>query len=76
MEELLYRISAILKRVSHRKESNINEVLNIGKYLYNYPNRTLTINNSNNKLTSKLIGREEGRGIISFRSINKNMEIG
>ena len=53
MEELLYRISAILKRVSIRKENNINEILNIGKYLYNYSNRTLTINNSNNKLTSK-----------------------
>ena len=77
MEELLYRISAILKRVSHRKESNNNEVLNIGKYLYNYSNRTLTINNSNNKLTSKenqllsLLLEKKGETLSRFEALTK-----
>ena len=53
MEELLYRISAILKRVNQAKESNENEILNIGMYIYNNSNRTLTIKSSVKKLTSK-----------------------
>lgn len=53
MEELLYRIGAILKRVMYNDESRVNEVLQIGKYIYDYAKRNLEVNGSINKLTSK-----------------------
>ncbi|MDA3861815.1 MAG: response regulator transcription factor, partial [Melioribacteraceae bacterium] len=53
MEELLYRISAILKRVDASRESNHSGVLKVGKFSYEFSKRTLTINNSVSKLTSK-----------------------
>jgi two-component system, OmpR family, response regulator len=52
MEELLYRISAILKRVDKVKECKDKAVI-IGMYLYDNSKRTLRINNSIKKLTTK-----------------------
>ncbi len=53
MEELLYRISAILKRIKQRDENNPPKILEVGKYHYDYSKRNLTINDSIIKLTSK-----------------------
>lgn len=53
MEELLYRISAILKRINGiPKEFRIEEVA-LGRYKYNFSKRTLTHNDKTVKLTSK-----------------------
>ena len=53
MEELLYRISAILKRVDGISEKIRAENIMIGKYLYNFYKRSLIINEKKIKLTSK-----------------------
>ena len=53
MEELLYRISAILKRINGiPKELRIEEVA-LGRYTYNFSKRTLTHSDKTVKLTSK-----------------------
>lgn len=52
MEELLYRINAILKRVDKVKQSK-NKTTLIGMYLYDNSKRTLKIDNSIKKLTTK-----------------------
>ena len=53
MEELLYRIGAILKRLKHKDENRPHEIVQVGKYQYNYSKRSLEVNGSINKLTSK-----------------------
>jgi len=53
MEELLYRIGAILKRVNQNDEKENISVIEIGKYFYDSSKRSLKINDSINKLTSK-----------------------
>jgi len=72
MEELLYRIGAILKRFKQKDESIPHEIFEIGKYQYDYSKRSLEVNGSVNKLTSKenqllnlLIGK---RGEVLSRS--------
>jgi DNA-binding response OmpR family regulator len=53
MEELLYRINAILKRVKRNLNKAHPAKVKIGKYLYSYSKRELEMNNSIAKLTSK-----------------------
>jgi len=53
MEELLYRISAILKRVDGISDEIRDKNVDIGKYSYNFFKRSLIINNKVIKLTSK-----------------------
>jgi len=53
MEELLYRIGAILKRLHQSNESENSGAIEIGKYQYDYSKRSLKINDAINKLTSK-----------------------
>jgi DNA-binding response OmpR family regulator len=51
-EELLYRISAVLKR-GRIKPNNQQKEFDIGKYHFNYKSRILTSNNSEAKLSPK-----------------------
>ena len=51
MEELLLRIARILKRTSKNKE--LEPIVNIGKYKFDTQKRTLEINRTTTKLTSK-----------------------
>ena len=53
MEELLYRNSAILKRVKKSNGFESNLKIQIGEYSYIFSKRVLTRNNSTVKLTSK-----------------------
>lgn len=53
MEELLARISAVLRRTSVQTKEEIVHLFDIGKYKFDYQKRTLTINNIEQKLTSK-----------------------
>lgn len=53
MEELLYRIGAILKRFHQSDEGENSGIIEIGKYYYDYSKRTLKVNDAINKLTSK-----------------------
>ena len=52
-EVLLLKIKAILKRHCAQKESEEQEEYEIGNYLFNSRFRTLTLNNSTNKLSPK-----------------------
>ena len=54
MEELLLRITAILRRVKNQtiKQSEQNE-FTIGKYKLNYTNRTLELKSKKEELTTK-----------------------
>lgn len=53
MEELLYRVSALLKRSNLDKNKLQNDSITIGKYKYNSQSRSLDIENIKIKLTSK-----------------------
>lgn len=53
MEELLARISAVLRRTSPQTKEEIVHLFDIGKYKFDYQKRTLAINNVEQKLTSK-----------------------
>ncbi len=53
MEELLYRISALLKRSNPNKAEIVNDNFILGKFKYNFQNRSLNIENQSIKLTSK-----------------------
>jgi two-component system, OmpR family, response regulator len=53
-EELSLRIQAIMKRVQQSKLETLNEgVFNIGNYLFDYDNHTLSYNNNVRKLTRR-----------------------
>ncbi len=53
MEELILRINAVLKRSSRIANSLEKSEYKIGSYHFNFDKRTLTIKNSEQKLTSK-----------------------
>lgn len=52
MEELLFRIEAILRRINHGSDSR-QEVFQLGQYSFNEKKQTLTINKKIQKLTTK-----------------------
>lgn len=53
MEELLYRIDAILRRVGNSKDENVQQLTAIGKLEYDSNKRTLSFDGGKIKLTSK-----------------------
>ena len=53
MEELLLRIEAILRRSNSNDSHSDQECFALGKYAFDYLNRTLKSNNSDQKLTTK-----------------------
>jgi DNA-binding response OmpR family regulator len=65
MEELLYRIEAILRR-THRQPSKQIE-FKIGEYIFNSEKQTLTYNGKEQKLTTK------ESELLKLLCINKNM---
>jgi len=52
MEELLFRIEAILRRINHGSDSK-QEVFQLGQYSFDVKKQTLTINKNIQKLTTK-----------------------
>jgi len=52
MEELLFRIEAIMRRVRGKKDKEPTQ-FNIGNFVFNSPKQTLTIDNKNIRLTTK-----------------------
>ena len=52
MEELVSRISAILRRVRGKRDKDVT-VFRIGKYTFDTQKQTLNINNKSQKLTTK-----------------------
>lgn len=52
MEELVSRISAILRRVKGKRDKDVT-VFRIGKYTFDTQKQTLNINNKSQKLTTK-----------------------
>ncbi len=52
-EELLLRIKAILKRTTQKSAAKKTTVFNIGKYKFNFDNKTLTFNKTDIHLTVK-----------------------
>ncbi len=52
MEELLFRIEAILRRINHGSDSQ-QEVFQLGQYSFDVKKQTLTINKKIQKLTTK-----------------------
>jgi len=52
MEELLYRIESIMRRVKGKKTKDV-VVYNIGDFVFDAQKQTLTINNDSQKLTTK-----------------------
>ena len=53
MEELLYRLEAILRRTNKLSKMNSQKEFSIGNYLFDTEKQVLTINESNQKLTTK-----------------------
>lgn len=53
MEELIYRINAILKRTNLAQEKKTKRIVEVGKFNYNFDNRLLISEKVQIKLTSK-----------------------
>ncbi len=53
MEELMLRIQAVLRRTSNGMDSQDNEIYRFGANIFNYQERTIDINGSSKRLTSK-----------------------
>lgn len=53
MEELLARINAVLRRTSPQTKEEVLHLFEIGNYKFDYQKRILSINNVDQKLTSK-----------------------
>ncbi|MCB0747246.1 MAG: response regulator transcription factor [Ignavibacteriales bacterium] len=52
-EELILRINAIIRRTTNLKLTNESQIINIGKYIFDYKKRLLTIGKKSRTLTSK-----------------------
>jgi len=63
-EELLARINAILKRVP--QPDNTNNLFQIGKFIFDYSNQTITIEGNSRRLTAK------ENEILKLLCVNKN----
>ena len=66
MEELLYRIEAVLRRTNKYGKFNSQTEFNIGKYHFDTEKQTLTLNDSSQKLTTK------ETELLRLLCINKN----
>jgi DNA-binding response OmpR family regulator len=53
MEELLLRIKAIMRRSTTSSSENTKSIFNFGKYTFEYNRQMLSIDNKEQKLTSK-----------------------
>ena len=51
-DELLWRIQAILNRIEIKQEDKV-EIIQIGKYSFDYPNQNLSIENYSRRLTKR-----------------------
>jgi len=56
VEELIWRIKALLKRTGCYTESNKTEIYKFGNYVFNYAERKLFINEQSKKLSAKEAG--------------------
>jgi DNA-binding response OmpR family regulator len=52
-EELLWKIKAVIRRVPENKHEGRTEVINIGKYSFDFKNQSLTINGKIKRFTEK-----------------------
>lgn len=68
-EELLWKIKAVIRRVSEHKAESKIEVVAIGKYLFDYNNQSLTINGSTRRIT------EKESDILHYLSTHRNKVI-
>ena len=66
MEELLYRIEAVLRRTNKYGKFNSQSEFNIGKYHFDTEKQTLTLNETSQKLTTK------ETELLRLLCINKN----
>lgn len=52
-EELLWKIKAVIRRVSENKTENKIEIISIGKYTFDFDNHSLTIDGKFKRITGK-----------------------
>lgn len=52
-EELLWKIKAVIRRVPENKNENKVEIISIGKYMFDFNNQSLIINNQSQRITEK-----------------------
>jgi DNA-binding response OmpR family regulator len=68
-EELLWKIKAVIRRVSDNKVERKIEVVTIGKYFFDYNNQSLTINDNTRRIT------EKESDILHYLSTHRNKVI-
>jgi len=52
-EELLWKIKAVIRRSADTKNENRNEIISIGKYIFDFHNQSLTIDGQTKRITGK-----------------------
>lgn len=52
-EELLWKIKAVIRRIPENKHEEKVEVIDIGKYIFDYNNQSLSINGQTKRITEK-----------------------
>ncbi len=52
-EELLWKIKAVIRRIQENKSEIKNEIISIGKYIFDFNNQSLTIGGKTKRITEK-----------------------
>ena len=68
-EELLWKIKAVVRRISENKSNGKSEVVTIGKYSFDYCNQSLTIDGKTKRITEKECD------ILNYLSVHRNKVI-
>jgi DNA-binding response OmpR family regulator len=52
-EELLWKIKAIIRRIPENRNTNVTELVELGKYTFDFNNQSLTIGSKTKRITEK-----------------------
>ena len=65
-EELIWKIKAVIRRISHNHKEENQEIISIGKYRFDYKNQSLKTGDTSIRLT------EKENDILNYLYLNKN----
>jgi DNA-binding response OmpR family regulator len=66
VDELLWKIKAVVRRIPDSKNESKNEIISIGKYTFNNKNQSLTLHGKTKRIT------EKESEILSYLSAHRN----
>ncbi len=68
-EELLWKIKAVIRRISERKNENKADIVSIGKYIFDFSNQCLTFEGKAKRIT------EKESEVLNYLSARRNIVV-